>query len=140
MMKALETEPADATGRGTDGKFATGNAFGKGNPVQRHAQRLRQLFVTAVSEQDIRDIVLKLVELAKAGDIAAANLLLTRALGKPSTTETTFFSLDDTPITELQQVTNLEQAREYTLRLQPDISDEMLRLKSNAYLRIARHF
>ena len=139
MMTALETEPTDATGRGTDGKFATGNAFGKGNPVQRHAQRLRQLFVTAVSEQDIRDIVLKLVELAKAGDIAAANLLLTRALGKPSTTETTL-PLDDTPITELQQVTNLEQAREYTLRLQPDISDEMLRLKSNAYLRIARHF
>ena len=140
MMTALETEPTDATGRDQSGRFGPGNTFATGNPVQRHAQRLRQLFVTAVSEQDIRDIVLKLVELAKAGDIAAANLLLTRALGKPSTTETTFFSLDDTPITELQQVTNLEQAREYTLRLQPNITDEMLRIKSNAYLRIARHF
>lgn len=138
MMTALETEPTDATGRDQSGRFGPGNTFATGNPVQRHAQRLRQLFVTAVSEQDIRDIVLKLVELAKAGDIAAANLLLTRALGKPSTTETTL-PLDDTPITELQQVTNLEQAREYTLRLQPNITDEMLRIKSNAYLRIARH-
>ena len=138
MMTALETEPTDATGRDQSGRFGPGNTFATGNPVQRHAQRLRQLFVTAVSEQDIRDIVLKLVELAKAGDIAAANLLLTRALGKPSTTETTL-PLDNTPITELQQVTNLEQAREYTLQMQPDITDEMLRIKSNAYLRIARH-
>jgi hypothetical protein len=138
MMQTIETEPADANGRDQSGKFSAGNGFGKGNPTARHAQRLRQLFVTAVTEQDIRDIVLKLVELAKAGDIAAANLLLTRALGKPSTTETTL-PLDNTPITELQQVTNLEQAREYTLRLQPDITNEMLTIKANAYLRIARH-
>lgn len=78
------TEPAGDNGRSTDGKFGQGNSFGRGNPIARHAQKLRQLFVETVSEDDIRDIVQKLVAMAKTGDIAAANLVLTRALGKPA--------------------------------------------------------
>ena len=97
MMKALEAEPAVTDGRLTDGKFGPGNSFGRGNPVARHAQRLRQLFVQAVTEDDVTAIVKKLVAMAKDGDIQAANLLLTRALGKPSTSEVTL-PLDDVPI------------------------------------------
>jgi hypothetical protein len=97
MMKSLEAEPAGTDGRDNAGKFSAGNSFGRGNPVARHAQRLRQLFVQAVSEDDVTAIVQKLVAMAKDGDIQAANLLLTRALGKPSTSEVTL-PLDDVPI------------------------------------------
>ena len=97
MMKALEAEPAGTDGRDDAGKFSAGNSFGRGNPVARHAQRLRQLFVQAVTEDDVTAIVQKLVTMAKDGDIQAANLLLTRALGKPSTSEVTL-PLDDVPI------------------------------------------
>ena len=97
MMKALETEPAGTDGRDNAGKFSAGNSFGRGNPVARHAQRLRQLFVQAVTEDDVTAIVQKLVAMAKSGDIQAANLVLTRALGKPSTSEVTL-PLDDVPI------------------------------------------
>ncbi len=97
MMKALESEPAGTDGRDDAGKFSAGNSFGRGNPVARHAQRLRQLFVRAVTEDDVTAIVQKLVAMAKDGDIQAANLLLTRALGKPSTSEVTL-PLDDVPI------------------------------------------
>ena len=96
-MKALETEPAGTDGRDNAGKFSAGNSFGRGNPVARHAQRLRQLFVQAVTEDDVTAIVQKLVAMAKSGDIQAANLVLTRALGKPSTSEVTL-PLDDVPI------------------------------------------
>lgn len=96
-MESLVTEPAADNGRDQSGKFAAGNAFGRGNPTARHAQRLRQLFITAVTEDDVKEIVRKLVELAKGGDIQAANLLLTRALGKPSTSDNTL-PLDDSPV------------------------------------------
>ena len=97
MIQALETEPAGTDGRDNAGKFSAGNSFGRGNPVARHAQRLRQLFVQAVTEDDVTAIVQKLVAMAKSGDIQAANLVLTRALGKPSTSEVTL-PLDDVPI------------------------------------------
>ena len=125
MMKALEAEPAGTDGRDNAGKFSAGNSFGRGNPVARHAQRLRQLFVQAVTEDDVTAIVQKLVAMAKDGDIQAANLLLTRALGKPSTSEVTL-PLDDVPIVltaaeqreALGPVTaeNLEQHRAILLR------------------------
>ena len=44
--------------------------------------RLRAAMLEAVSEDDMRAIVLKLVELAKGGDLKAIDLLLTRTLGK----------------------------------------------------------
>lgn len=90
------TEPAGSNGRQNDGKFGRGNSFGKGNPIAQRAQKLRQLFVEAVSEQDVKDIVAKLVTMAKAGDIAAANLVLTRALGKPAVSDSVPI-VDETP-------------------------------------------
>ena len=137
MIQASNSEPAESNGRRTDGKFGAGNSFGRGNPTARHAQRLRQLFVTAVTEQDITDIVTKLVELAKDGDIQAANLLLTRALGKPSTADTTL-PIDSEPVTTIEQVKTIDDAREYSAHMHSEQSSEMIELKAQMYLRIGR--
>lgn len=129
------TEPSGSNGRQNDGKFGQGNSFGKGNPIARHAQKLRQLFVEAVSEQDIREIVSKLVGMAKAGDIAAANLVLTRALGKPAVA-------DNVPIVDerpepLGAVTagNLE---EHKRRLLEELDGETFDVEHERRIRRAR--
>ena len=64
------------------GKFAAGNPGGPGNPHGGQVARLRAVMLEAVSEDDMRAVVLKLVELAKEGDLKAIDLLLTRTLGK----------------------------------------------------------
>ncbi len=65
-----------------NGKFAAGNPGGPGNPHAGQVARLRAVMLEAVSEDDMRAVVLKLVELAKGGDLKAIDLLLTRTLGK----------------------------------------------------------
>jgi hypothetical protein len=136
MIEASTAEPAEANGRRHDGKFGPGNSFGRGNPTAKHAQRLRQLFVTAVTEDDIKAIVVKLVELAKDGDIQAANLLLTRALGKPSTADTSL-PLDSDPITSVDQIKTLDDAREYLIQQNPEIEAGFLDQKARLLLRIS---
>lgn len=64
------------------GKFAVGNPGGPGNPHGGQVARLRAAMLEAVSEDDMRAVALKLVELAKGGDLKAIDLLLTRTLGK----------------------------------------------------------
>ena len=135
MIQATDTEPTDVNGRSENGRFAPGNSFARGNPTARHAQRLRQLFVTAVSEDDIRAIVAKLVELAKAGDIQAANLLLTRALGKPSTSDNSL-PIDSEPITSVDQIKTLDDAREYLIQQNPEIEAGFLEQKAQVMLRL----
>jgi ribosomal protein L17 len=44
---------------------------------------LRVALVRAVSEQDVREIIEKMVAQAKAGDAVAARIVLDRVLGKP---------------------------------------------------------
>jgi hypothetical protein len=136
MIQATDTEPTDVNGRSENGRFAPGNSFARGNPTARHAQRLRQLFVTAVTEDDVKAIVAKLVELAKAGDIQAANLLLTRALGKPSTADTSL-PIDSEPITSVDQVKTLDDAREYLIQQNPDIDSDFLEQKARLLIRIS---
>ncbi len=136
MIQATDTEPTDVNGRSENGRFAPGNSFARGNPTARHAQRLRQLFVTAVSEDDIRAIVAKLVELAKAGDIQAANLLLTRALGKPAVADNSL-PIDSEPITHVDQIKNLDDAREYLVQQNPDIDSDFLEQKARLLLHIS---
>lgn len=78
-----DTEPADANGRDVStGRFAIGNTCGQGNPLAKRAQELRAAFVNAVSLEDIQRIVAGMVSAAKAGDVAAARLVLDRCLGK----------------------------------------------------------
>ncbi len=129
------TVPSAVNGRDDAGRFSRGNQFARGNPTARHAQRLRQLFIVGVTEDDIKTIVSKLVEMAKDGDIQAANLLLTRALGKPSTTENSL-PLDSVPIVSFEQIKTLDDAREFALRCTPDISDECLETKAGLFMKL----
>lgn len=66
------------------GRFAPGNTGGPGNPFARRVGRLRSLILEAVSDDDLRAIVGKLVEQAKAGDLAAAREVFNRLVGKPT--------------------------------------------------------
>lgn len=75
--------PNRADGRGAGGRFAKGNPGGPGNPFARRVARLRSLLLDAVSDDDLQAIAAKLVERAKAGDLAAAREVLTRTIGKP---------------------------------------------------------
>ncbi len=72
-------------GRGPSGKFARGNAFARGNPVNKRVQRLRIALIRAVTVSDLRDVVSKLLEQAKSGDLVAMRLLFDRVLGQPLT-------------------------------------------------------
>lgn len=79
----MPTEPLGPVGdgRNADGTFATGNKAGKGNPMARKAQQLRAAMFRAITATDLREIVKKLVDLAKGGDVAAAREVLQRCLG-----------------------------------------------------------
>ena len=70
----------------SNGKFATGNPGGPGNPHGGQVARLRETMLEAVTPDDMRAVVLKLVELAKGGDLKAIDLLLTQ--GSPLTEHT----------------------------------------------------
>lgn len=69
--------------RGAGGRFAKGNPGGPGNPYAKRASDLRSAMIKAVSLRDMRAIVKKLVEQAKAGNVPAAKEVLERCLGKP---------------------------------------------------------
>ena len=68
-------------GRGPNGRFLPGNRAGRGNPLAKKAQQLRVGLMQAVKPGDLRAVILKLVELGKGGDVAAAKLLFDRVLG-----------------------------------------------------------
>jgi hypothetical protein len=74
--------PNGHNGRAINGQFAAGNAGGPGNPRNRQTAALRALLLDAVTFDDLRAVVAKLVEMAKAGDLAAIRELLDRTLGK----------------------------------------------------------
>jgi hypothetical protein len=70
------------------GHFAKGNRGGPGNPFAARVGKLRSALLSAIKPSDLQAIVAKLVEQAKSGDVAAAKLILDRAVGKvPSSIE-----------------------------------------------------
>lgn len=75
--------PNGSNGRALGGRFAPGNAGGPGNPYARRVARLRSLIVESVSDDDLREMVGKMVERAKGGDAAMIRELLTRLVGRP---------------------------------------------------------
>ena len=81
----MNTPPSanGSNGRGANGRFARGNPGGPGNPHAKRTAALRVMLVEAVTEDDLRQVVTKLVELAKGGDLAAIRELLDRTMGKP---------------------------------------------------------
>lgn len=72
-------------GRDGKGKFTKGNHCGTGandHKATIDSKKLKAAFAAAISEQDIRDIVLGLAEKAKKGDVLAAREVFDRLWGK----------------------------------------------------------
>jgi hypothetical protein len=73
-----------SNGRDTQGRFASGNRGGPGNPFARKTAALRQAFYEAITEEDMRAIAGELIVQARLGDKAAIKLVLAYVLGKPA--------------------------------------------------------
>ncbi len=73
-------------GRDRRGRFTQGNPGGPGNPQIRRLSEYRAAIAEAVSVDDLKAILVKLVEKAKAGDLLACREVLDRVLGKPAPT------------------------------------------------------
>ncbi len=74
--------PNGSNGRGAGGRFTKGNPGGPGNPHARHVAKIRSVLMSAVSDDDLVQMVRALVEKAKAGDVMDAREVLDRLLGK----------------------------------------------------------
>ena len=74
-------------GRDAEGKFAKGNRGGPGNPFARQTARLRQAALDAVSPEQMSEVFQALHRNAVNGDVAAAKLLLSYTIGKPTAAE-----------------------------------------------------
>ena len=70
------------SGRDGNGRFATGNKGGPGNPFARKVGQLRAALLETVTD-DMRAVATKLVEMACAGELPAIRELLERTLGRP---------------------------------------------------------
>ena len=75
--------PNGHNGRDAHGRFRKGNAGGPGNPLGGKVAKLRSALVEAVTQKDMKAIVAALVKQAKAGDTAAAKLVLSYTIGQP---------------------------------------------------------
>ena len=75
--------PAGDNGRDSSGRFVANNRCGKGNPLNRRVGQLRSALIRAVTTDDLKAIIAKLIEQAIAGDVVAAREVLDRTLGKP---------------------------------------------------------
>jgi hypothetical protein len=65
------------------GRFGPGNTCARGNPVARRMASLRAALVRDLDEGRMAALGQKLYDLALAGDLAAAKLLLAYAVGRP---------------------------------------------------------
>src|SRR5437879_1216969 len=84
MSDTTSNESTTSTsGRQRDGRFAHGHRGGPGNPSASNVAAYRSALMEAVTEQDIKDIAVKLRDDAKAGDKAAVKLLFQYVIGKP---------------------------------------------------------
>src|SRR5687768_7481111 len=70
-------------GRGPGGRFGQGNRFAKGNAQARKMARFRAEVLRAVSPEDLRGVVVALIEAAKKGEVSAIKELFDRLMGRP---------------------------------------------------------
>lgn len=104
-MDASSSANTPNGGRDVRGRFAKGNPGGPGNPHAKKVAQLRSALLRAVSMSDLRAVVKKLVDLALAGDVPAARLIMDRLLG-PSV------PLDiETRLAELEQRASQQQRK-----------------------------
>lgn len=83
--RGRSTKPvSDGLTKRADGSFAfaPGNKFGRGNPNIRRLAAYRQMVNKAVTPEQVRTVMRKLVALAKRGDLAAIKEVLDRTVGK----------------------------------------------------------
>jgi hypothetical protein len=86
-------------GRNGSGQFATGNKHGKGNPLFGKVATLRSAVLESVTPATVKGLIKALIERAKAGDIAAAKLILPYLIGQPATTKEMEAEAEEEPIT-----------------------------------------
>jgi hypothetical protein len=82
----MNTEPTSTetnAERDERGRFSKGNHGGPGNPFARQVAGLRRALIESVTQEDIQEVARRLVALAKEGNVQAAKLLLSYAIGKP---------------------------------------------------------
>ena len=78
--------PNGSDGRDSHGRFCKGNRGGPGNPIAQQVSQIRRVLLSAVTEEDLVDIVQSLINKAKAGDTLAAREILDRLMGKAKVT------------------------------------------------------
>src|SRR5581483_12448346 len=91
------------TDRSTDGRFATGNRGGPGNPFARQTAALRAYLINHVTERDLQDILDVLLLNAKAGHLPTIKLLFAYILGQPK-------PVVEPDLLDLQEMQMLQQA------------------------------
>jgi hypothetical protein len=82
--KPQDTKPAANADRAASGQFAKGNRCSLGNPFARRLGALRSAFLNAVTDAEVAAVARKLADLAVSGDVQAAALFLSYAVGKPT--------------------------------------------------------
>ena len=97
-------------GHDTTGRFAAGNTLGRGNPHAAQVARLRSAMLSAVTEDDVKAGVGKLVLLAKGGDVAAIKLLFDRVLGK-------VVAIEEPPVSSPERAAKIAEIAERIRRL-----------------------
>jgi hypothetical protein len=84
-----------ANGRDHRGRFQPGCPPGPGNPWVAKVAAYRAAWHAAVTDEDLRDIARALVTEAKAGDVAAARVVLSYCLGSPDERHEIAHDLDE---------------------------------------------
>lgn len=107
--------PNGTNDRDQHGRFAVGNAGGPGNPHGRQVAKLRAALLAAVTDDDIRAIIRKLIERAIAGDVAAGREVLDRVMGKAKVSVEVDDKRPQSPQVIMQQI-RLIVARQPELR------------------------
>lgn len=80
----VHPSPTEPSGRGSDGRFQPGNSFARGNPHAKRIGELRAALLAAITDEDWRAILAKLVDAAKEGEQWAIREIFDRTLGKPT--------------------------------------------------------
>jgi hypothetical protein len=79
-----KTEPSsNGDSRDGQGKFVKGNAGGPGNPFARQTAALRSAILRFMTPEKIEELVKVIYEQALQGDMRAAKLILSYAVGQP---------------------------------------------------------
>jgi hypothetical protein len=76
--------PPAPAGRTAGGTFAKGNTCGRGNPFARRQAALRTELLNTVTPERLKALAERLYQRALVGDMTAASLLLSYAVGKPA--------------------------------------------------------